>query len=66
MNDPPLDTDADLSALNSIYNLSSGMELPAQIPVAAAMEIISSENSQKEIKLEDALRPLIMKEIIIL
>ncbi|HEY6437514.1 MAG TPA: cytochrome c [Ignavibacteriaceae bacterium] len=55
---PPADTDEDLSALNSIYNLSSGMKVPAQIPVAAAMEIISSENSQKEIRLETALRTI--------
>jgi mono/diheme cytochrome c family protein len=56
MKDAPLDTDEDLAALNSIYNLSSGMEVPAQIPVAAAMEIISSESLQKEIKLEEALQ----------
>ena len=56
--DAQLDTDANLAALNSIYNLSSGMELPAQIPVAAAMQIISSENSQKEIKLEEAVRTI--------
>jgi mono/diheme cytochrome c family protein len=58
MKNAPLDTDADLAALNSIYNLSSGMEIPAQIPVAAAMEIISSENSQKEIKLEEVMRTI--------
>ena len=56
MQEPPMDTDADLTALNSIYNLSAGMELPAQIPVAAAMKLIASENSQKEIKLEEAIR----------
>jgi len=55
MKDPPMDTDQDLSALNSLYNLSSGMKIPAQIPVAAAMEIIISENSQKENKFEKAL-----------
>jgi len=55
MKDAPLDTDADLTALNSIYNLSSGMEVPAQIPVIAAMEILSNENSKKEIKLKEAL-----------
>jgi mono/diheme cytochrome c family protein len=55
MKDAPSDTDEDLAALNSIYNLSSGMEVPAQIPVVAAMEIISSESSQKEIKLEESL-----------
>lgn len=55
---PTVDTDDDLSALNSIYNLSAGMKVPAQIPVAAAMEIISSENSQKEIKLEEVLQKI--------
>ncbi len=55
---PPVDTDDDLSALNSIYNLSAGMKVPAQIPVATAMEIISSENSQKEIKLEEVLQKI--------
>lgn len=59
MQEPPMDTDADLTALNSIYNLSAGMEIPAQIPVAAAMKIISSENSQKEIKLEEALQTVV-------
>lgn len=58
MKDPPVDTDEDLGALNSLYNLSSGMELPAQIPVAAAMKIISDENSQKENKLENVLRTI--------
>jgi mono/diheme cytochrome c family protein len=52
---PPEDTNDDLSALNSLYNLSSGMEVPAQIPVSVAMEIISSENIQKANKLNDAL-----------
>lgn len=55
---PPVDTDDDLSALNSIYNLPAGMKVPAQIPVAAAMEIISSENSQNEIKLEEVLQKI--------
>jgi len=55
MDEPPIDSDGDLTALNSIYNLSSGMELPAQIPVAAAIEIMINENSWKEIELEAAL-----------
>jgi mono/diheme cytochrome c family protein len=59
MKDPPLDSDGDLAALNSLYNLSSGMKIPAQIPVSAAMEIIVSENSQKENKLESALNTII-------
>lgn len=45
--DPPLDSDDELSALNSIYNLAGGMEIPAQIPVSTAMEIIASENIDK-------------------
>ena len=44
MPNPPVDSDDDLSALNSIYNLSAGMEIPAQIPVSVAMEILTSEN----------------------
>jgi len=58
MKEPPLDSDQDLSALNSIYNLSSGMKIPAQIPVSAAMELIISENSQKENKLENVLNTI--------
>lgn len=55
MQEPPVDSDDDLSALNSLYNLSAGMELPAQIPVSVAMEIISLENIQKVNKLNDAM-----------
>ena len=62
MKDAPLDSDADLTALNSIYNLSAGMKIPAQIPVAAAMEIIASENSQKEVKLKEALQTITINE----
>jgi mono/diheme cytochrome c family protein len=58
MIDVPSDTDDDLAALNSIYNLSLGMEVPAQIPVTAAMEILSIENSQKEMKLEEAMQTI--------
>jgi len=58
MKDPPLDSDGDLAALNSLYNLSSGMKIPAQIPVSAAMEIIVSENSQKENEFENVLNTI--------
>ena len=58
MPNPPEDTNDDLSALNSLYNLSSGMEIPAQIPVSTAMEILTSENSQKSAKLNDALKTI--------
>ncbi|MCK7522089.1 MAG: hypothetical protein MZV64_32625 [Ignavibacteriales bacterium] len=58
MPNPPVDSDDDLSALNSLYNLSAGMEIPAQIPVSVAMEILTSENAQKSVKLNDALRTI--------
>ncbi len=51
MQNPPQDSHDDLAALDQIYNLSSGMELPAQIPVAAAMDIILKENQGKINKL---------------
>jgi mono/diheme cytochrome c family protein len=51
MQDPPLDSHDELAALDQTYNLSSGMELPAQIPVAAAMDIIIKENQGKLDKL---------------
>ena len=56
--DAPLDTDEDLTALNSIYNLSLGMELPAQIPVNAAMSIISTETLEKTDRLDNAIMTL--------
>jgi hypothetical protein len=58
MQNPPDDSNDDLSALNSLYNLSSGMEIPAQIPVSAAMEILTSENSQKSTKFNDAVKAI--------
>jgi mono/diheme cytochrome c family protein len=61
MKEPPVDTDDDLSALNSIYNLTVGMEIPAQIPVSTAMDIITSENIDKSNKFVAASN-LIMNE----
>jgi len=58
MQNPPEDSNDDLSALNSLYNLSAGMVIPAQIPVSAAMEILTSENSQKSAKLNDAVKEI--------
>lgn len=58
MQDPPKDSDDDLSALNSLYNLSSGREIPAQIPVSAAMEILTAENSVKQYKLDEAINTI--------
>jgi mono/diheme cytochrome c family protein len=44
---PPQDTEAELASLDQIYNLSQGKEIPAQIPVQAAMSIIIEENKVK-------------------
>lgn len=58
MKDPPKDSDDDLAALNQLYNLSAGMKVPAQIPVAAAMEIIVGESESKEKELDLSLKLL--------
>ncbi len=45
--DPPQDTDDDLKDLDAIYNLSQGKQVPAQIPIKYAEEIIIKENNAK-------------------
>jgi len=55
MKDPPKDSDDDLAALIQLYNLSAGMQVPAQIPVAAAMEIVINEANQKLKLLDEAI-----------
>ncbi len=45
--DPAADTDADLQALNTTYNLSAGQQIAAQIPVAKAALLIISENENR-------------------
>jgi|SRR5690554_1480769 len=44
--DPPVDSESELSQLDQIYSLSQGKEVPAQIPVATAINVLISENSQ--------------------
>ena len=44
---PPQDTESDLTSLDQTYNLSQGKEIPAQIPVQAAMNIIAEESKIK-------------------
>jgi mono/diheme cytochrome c family protein len=41
---PSQDSPDDLTALDQLYNLSKGKEIPAQIPVAAATKFIINEN----------------------
>jgi len=43
--DPPVDTENELTGLDQLYSLSQGKEIPAQIPVAAAMNLIMEENN---------------------
>ncbi len=50
---PPLDTKDELTALDQTYNLSSGREIAAQIPVAEAIKLIEKETDQKVKKLNE-------------
>lgn len=52
---PPQVSNDEISALDQLYNLSAGVSLPAQIPVANAINIIEKENNEKVEKVEDAL-----------
>lgn len=42
--DPPIDTENELLALDQTYSLSQGKEIPAQIPVQSAIDIMVNEN----------------------
>jgi len=55
---PENDSDADLQALDAIYNLSAGQQIAAQIPVAKAEVLIISENENKIKKVESELNSL--------
>src|SRR5690606_1155411 len=51
----PVDSEDELVTLDQTYQLSKGKEVPAQIPVAAAIEIISKENIDDVQKIVEAL-----------
>lgn len=53
--DPPSDSQDDLAALDQTYNLSKGTEIPAQIPVEAAMKIIVEEGKEHAGHVYDAI-----------
>lgn len=53
--DPPSDSQDDLAALDQTYNLSKGTEIPAQIPVEAAMRIIVEEGKEQAGQVYDAI-----------
>ena len=45
--DAPQDSKDELTALDQAYNLSKGLQIAPQIPVSAAVELISKENDQR-------------------
>ena len=44
---PPKDSPENLETLDQLYNLSKGTEIPAQIPVSAAVKFIINENDSR-------------------
>jgi mono/diheme cytochrome c family protein len=52
------DSDDDLQALDATYNLSAGLELPAQIPVKSASFLVVTENQAANSKIDSALSSL--------
>lgn len=47
LKNPPSSTDDELKSLDATYNLSAGAEIPAQIPVSAAVDLILKETEEK-------------------
>jgi mono/diheme cytochrome c family protein len=45
--EPPVDSESELNALDQIYNLSAGTEMPGQIPTNFAQQIIKNKNDEK-------------------
>jgi mono/diheme cytochrome c family protein len=52
---PDNDAEADLLALESIYNLSGGLQLAAQIPVKSASFLVVSENQKVNAKIDSTI-----------
>lgn len=55
MINPPADNPDELVALDLLYNISAGTDIPAQIPVANAIQIIVEENIALVEKVKNAL-----------
>jgi len=55
INDSPKDSPDDLAALDQLYNISAGKDIPAQIPVADAIQIVVKENLSQIEKVKTAL-----------
>ncbi|RKZ00526.1 MAG: hypothetical protein DRQ13_00205 [Ignavibacteriae bacterium] len=52
---PPVGNPDELTALDQLYNISAGTDIPAQIPVANAIQIVVNENMLRIEKVENAL-----------
>jgi mono/diheme cytochrome c family protein len=52
---PDADTEADLQALDATYNLSAGLQLPAQIPVKSASLLMIEQNRSANNKIDTVL-----------
>ena len=55
---PDNDTDADLQTLDATFNLSAGLQLPAQIPVESASFLVLEENKSANDKIDSTLSSL--------
>ncbi len=55
---PDTDSEADLLALEATYNLSGGLQLPAQIPVKSASFLFVSENQTANTKIDSTISSL--------
>jgi mono/diheme cytochrome c family protein len=56
---PDNDSEADLLALESTYNLSGGLQLAAQIPVKSASFLVVSENQTVNAKIDSTISTII-------
>jgi len=52
---PPAGNPDEFTALDQLYNISAGTDIPAQIPVANAIKIVVKENNSRIEKVENAL-----------
>ena len=52
---PPAGNPDELTALDQLYNISAGTDIPAQIPVSNAIQIVVNENISRIEKVENAL-----------
>jgi mono/diheme cytochrome c family protein len=58
INDPPMDDESDLAALDNLYNLSGGMKVPGQMPIESAMKIIVEKQEDKIDKITNAIESI--------